>query len=213
VENNMKLILKMAALAAAALVMQGCAFTKATLDIHATPEAKVAGPLGDVKSIRFSAPALDDARLDKARIGWKKNGFGQNTADITTKQPVDQIVESAVSKALTDTNHNVGNDGGVEVVGTVDRFWFDLDVNMWTVKFIGDVQCTVDFIDTATKQSIYKSKYSGNYADTKAGGLEKTWTEVMNKALDKLIESIVLDEELVAALNKRATPKVSNATE
>jgi uncharacterized lipoprotein YajG len=212
VENNMKLILKMAALAAAALVMQGCAFTKATLDIHATPEAKVAGPLGDVKSIRFSAPALDDARLDKARIGWKKNGFGQNTADITTKQPVDQIVESAVSKALTDTNHNVGNDGGVEVVGTVDRFWFDLDVNFWTVKFIGDVQCTLDFVDTQTRRSLYKSKYSGSHSEEKAGGLEKTWTIVMNKSLDKLIESIVLDDELAAALNGRAAAQVSVAS-
>ena len=63
-----------------------------------------------------------------------------------------------------------------------------------------------------TKQSIYKSKYSGNYSDTKAGGLEKTWTEVMNKALDKLIESIVLDEELAAALNARLTQQPSVAS-
>lgn len=198
-------------LAAAILVAQGCAFTKATLDVKPTA-AKVAGPLGDVTPIAFQKPQLADSRQDTVRIGWKKNGFGQNTADIVTKQPVDQIVEDAVAKALTDTKHSVGDTGAVQVVGTVDRFWFDLDVNMWTVKFIGDVQCTVDFIDPTTKQSIYKSKYSGNYSDTKAGGLEKTWTEVMNKALDKLIESIVLDEELVAALNKRATPKVSNAT-
>jgi uncharacterized lipoprotein YajG len=205
-------LLRFLILATAILVAQGCAFTKATLDVKPTA-AKVAGPLGDVSSISFQKPQLVDSRPDTVRIGWKKNGFGQNTADIVTKQPVEQIVEDAVAKALTDTKHGVGDTGAVQVVGTIDRFWFDLDVNMWTVKFIGDVQCTVDFIDTATKQSIYKSKYSGNYADTKAGGLEKTWTEVMNKALDKLIESIVLDEELVAALNKRATPKVSNATE
>lgn len=197
-------------LAAAVLVAQGCAFTKATLDVKPTA-AKVAGPLGDVPSIAFQKPELKDSRPDTARIGWKKNGFGQNTADITTKQPVDDIVESAVAKALTDSKHSVGDTGAVQVIGSVDRFWFDVDVNMWTVKFMGDVQCTVDFVDPTTKQSIYKSKYSGNYADTKAGGLEKTWTEVMNKALDKLIESIVLDEELVAALNKHATPKVSQA--
>jgi uncharacterized lipoprotein YajG len=205
-------LLRFLILAAAVLVMQGCAFTKATLDVKPTA-AQVAGPLGDVQSIAFQKPQLLDSRLDKARIGWKKNGFGQNTADIVTKQPVEQIVESAVAKALTDTRHSVGDTGAVEVVGTIDRFWFDVDTNFWTVKFIGDVQCTVDFVDSQTKQSIYKSKYSGNYADEKAGGLEKTWTEVMSKALDKLIEAIVLDEELVAALNKRATPKVSNATE
>lgn len=205
-------LLRFLLIATAILVAQGCAFTKATLDVKPTA-TQVAGPLGDVPSITFQKPQLVDSRPDQARIGWKKNGFGQNTADIVTKEPVEQIVETAVAKALTDTRHSVADTGAIQVVGTVDRFWFDLDVNMWTVKFIGDVQCTVDFIDPHTKQSIYQSKYSGNYADTKAGGLEKTWTEVMSKALDKLIESIVLDEELVAALSKRATPQVSSATE
>ncbi|HEY0686645.1 MAG TPA: YajG family lipoprotein [Steroidobacter sp.] len=205
-------LLRFLVIAAAVLVAQGCAFTKATLDVKPTA-AQVAGPLGDLQSISFATPQLVDSRQDKARIGWKKNGFGQNTADIVTKEPVEQIVESAVAKALLDTKHSVGDGGAVQVVGTIDRFWFDLDVNMWTVKFIGDVQCTVDFVDPQTKQSIYKSKYSGNYADTKAGGLEKTWTEVMSKALDKLIESIVLDEELVAALSKRMTPKVSSTNQ
>ena len=59
-----------------------------------------------------------------------------------------------MAKALTDSKHGVGDTGAVQVVGTVDRFWFDLDVNMWTVKFIGDVQCTVDFVD-ADHQAVH----------------------------------------------------------
>jgi uncharacterized lipoprotein YajG len=207
----MKLV-RVAALAAVVVIMQGCAFTEAKLDVHANQDVKVAGPLGDVKSIRFNSPQLDDARLDKARIGWKKNGFGQNTADISSKEPVDQVVEKAVAKALTDTKHNVGSAGAVEVVGTVDRFWFDLDVNFWTVKFIGDVQCTLDFVDAQTRQSIYKSKYSGTHSEEKAGGLEATWTMVLNKSLDKLVESIVLDDELAAALNARLAQQPSVAS-
>lgn len=187
-----------------AWVMQGCAFTKATLDVSASPNVHVAGPLGDVVPSEFVRPNLDDARLDKARIGWKKNGFGQQTADITTRKPVEEILESAVSKALVDTHHKIADSGAIQVVGTVDRFWFDVDVNFWTVRFIGDVQCTLDFVDRQTKQSIYKSKYSGNYTEQKAGGLEKTWATVMSKAVDKLIESVVLDEELAAALQNFA---------
>lgn len=200
-----------AAIAAVAIGMQGCAFTPATLDLHPTPEASIAGPLGDVGPVRFAAPDLTDARPDKARIGWKKNGYGQNTADITTSQPVDTIVEAAVAKALTGAHHLVGGDPTVKVIGTVDRMWFDLDVNFWTVKFIGDVQCTLDFVDAGTQQSIYKSNYSGTHSEAKAGGLEATWTVVMNRALDKLIESIVLDEALAEALKSRATPTVSRA--
>jgi uncharacterized lipoprotein YajG len=182
------------------VVMQGCAFTPAQLNVAPTPDTHVAGPLGEVKSMQFATPQLEDARPDKARIGWKKNGLGENTADITTTEPVDHIVENAVKKALTDTHHTAGEGGKVEVVGTVDRFWFDLDVNFWTVKFIGDIECTLEFVNSETKESIYKSKYSGNYAEEKAGGLEATWTAVMNKTLDKLIEDVVLDEELANAL-------------
>jgi uncharacterized lipoprotein YajG len=189
---------------AAAALLQACAFSDSVLDVKANPDTKVAGPLGDVKSVSFTTPALDDARIDRARIGWKKNGYGQNTADITSTTPPDQIVENAVSKALTDTHHKVGSTGDIKVVGSVDRMWLEFDINFWTVKFIGDVQATLDFIDASTNQSIYKSKYSGSYNESKGGGLEKTWTEVMNKAMDKLIESIVLDEGLAAALKARA---------
>jgi hypothetical protein len=98
----------------------------------------------------------------------------------------------------------VGDDGSIQIVGTVDRFWFETDMNFWTVKFIGDVQCTLDFVDAQTGQSIYKSSYAGSYAESKAGGLEQTWTIVMNKALDKLVEDIVLDDELATALQGRA---------
>jgi hypothetical protein len=198
-----------AAIAVVAVGLQGCAFTPATLDLKPTPEARIAGPLGDVEPVRFAAPDLTDARPDKARIGWKKNGYGQNTADITTSQPVDTIVEAAVAKALSGANHLVGGDAAVQVIGTVDRMWFDLDVNFWTVSFIGDVQCTLDFVDTATRQSIYKSNYSGTHREVKAGGLEATWTVVMNRALDKLIESIVLDEALADALKSVGSPTLS----
>lgn len=202
---------KILAIAAVVALMQGCAFTKATLDAHANPDARVAGPLGDVSPIQFSAPQLEDARPDTARIGWKQNGLGMNTADITTARPVDQIVEEAVSKALTDAQHRVGGKGSVLVVGAVDRFWFEGDVNFWTIRFTGEVQCTLDFIDAQTGQSIYKTKYSGSHAEKKGAGYVKTWTLIMNRSLDKLVESIVLDEELSAALKARAVSQPADA--
>jgi uncharacterized lipoprotein YajG len=188
------------ALAAVVALLQGCAFTPAKLEVQATPATRVAGPLTEVQPVQFRATQLEDARQDTARIGWKKNGFGQNTADITTSRPVDQIVESTIDKALTDSRHLVGDDGAIQIVGTVDRFWFDMDVNFWTVKFIGEVACTLDFVDAVTRESIYTSKYAGSYNVDKAAGLEKTWTEVMGKALDELIEDVVLDEDLADAV-------------
>jgi uncharacterized lipoprotein YajG len=202
---------KILAMAAALALLQGCAFTPSQLEVQATPDARVAGPLTEVKPVKFQATKLDDARQDKARIGWKKNGYGQNTADITTVKPVDQIVELTIDKALTDSKHSIGDDGVIQIMGTVDRFWFDMDVNFWTVKFIGEVACTLDFVDAQTKQSIYKSKYAGSYNEDKAGGLDKTWSEIMGKALDKLIEDVVLDEDLADAV-KAHVAKGAGAT-
>ena len=172
------------------LLVQACAFTDATLKVEHDTEVNVIGPISEAGGIAFSAPQLEDARFDKARIGWKKNGFGQNTADITSEQTVDVIIENAITDAIKDNGHSVVEDGQVRITGTVDRFWFETDVNFWTVEFFGDVQCTLDFVDLKTNTSIYSSSYSGTYKEKTGGGGKKTWTEVMSNAIEKLIEDI-----------------------
>ena len=182
------------------LLLQACAFTDATLKVEHDSAVDITGPISEAGAIVFSAPQLNDARLDKARIGWKKNGYGMNTADITSEQPVDVIVADAIIDAIKDNGHSISEDGQVRIIGTVDRFWFDTDINFWSLEFIGDVQCTLDFIDSASNTSIYRSSYSGNYKEKTAAGYVKTWTEVMSQAIDKLIEDIVFDEDLKEAL-------------
>jgi uncharacterized lipoprotein YajG len=195
------------ALVAAVALLPGCVFMPAQLEVTPHAATQVAGPLKDVGPVEFRAAQLEDARQDKARIGYKKNGFGHNTADITTSEPVDQIVEKTIAKAIVDSGHTVGDDGTLQIVGTVDRFWFDTDLNFWTITFIGEVACTLDFIDARTKQSVYKSRYAGSYIVDKAAGFEKTWTEVMAMALDKLIEDITLDEDMADALKAHIAAK------
>ncbi len=190
-------------LMAAVVLLQACAFNDSTLKVEHDTSVDITGPISETEGIAFFAPELDDARLDKARIGWKKNGYGMNTADITSEQSVDVIIENAIIDAIKDNGHFVADDGEVRITGTVDRFWFDTDINFWTVEFLGDVQCTLDFVDAATNTSIYSASYSGSYKEKTAGGLEKTWTEVMSKAIDKLIEDIVFDEGLKDALANR----------
>ena len=182
------------------LVLQGCAFTDAQLDVTHSENADIIGPISEPDSLVFSQPEIADARPDQFRIGWKKNGFGQNTADITTQRPVEQIIETALVDAMNDNGHSVGVDGDLMITGTVDRFWFDTDINFWTVGFIGDIKCTLQFADAETSEVIYESSYQATYKEEKAGGLEKTWTEIMSKAIDALIEEIVYDEALAEAL-------------
>ena len=186
---------------AAMLLMQACAFTDSALKVEHDTAVNITGPISEVGGVVFTAPQLDDARVDKARIGWKKNGYGMNTADITTEQPVDVIIEEAITDAIRDNGHSVADDGRVRITGSVDRFWFDTDINFWSVEFIGDVQCTLEFVDSKTSTTFYSASYSGTYKEKTAAGYVKTWTEVLGKAIEQLIEDIVFDEGLKDALS------------
>ena len=104
------------------LLVQSCAFTDASLNLEHDDTVNITGPISEAEGIAFSAPQLEDARLDKARIGWKKNGYGMNTADITSEQTVDVIMENAIIDAIKDNGHSVVEDGQITISGTVDRF-------------------------------------------------------------------------------------------
>ena len=186
-----------------AAFLQACAFTDASIDVAHNPETNTIGSLSEVEKVNFQTAVFADNRKDKERIGYKKNGFGQNTADITTKDDVTNIVRSAVNDAITDNNHTTSSNGDIKIVGTVDNFWLDTDINFATVEFIGDIQCTIDFIETDTNKSIYKSTYTGNHREKVLGGYIKTWEKVMNLTLDKLLEDVVNDEDLVEVLENR----------
>ena len=60
-------------------------------------------------------------------------------------------------------------------------------------------------MDAATDTSIYANDYRGYYEKETAGGLENTWTEVMELALENMIDSVVKDPELAKALRGNAT--------
>lgn len=192
--------MKQLALILFTLLIQACAFTDASLQVQHDASADVVGPVSDIDNLLFANPEIEDRRLDKERIGWKKNGYGQNTADITTVQPVEEIVEIALLDAIQDNGHVISEQAAIMITGSVERFWFETDVNFWTVDFMGDIQCTLNFVDVTTSETIYSSSYTGSHKKTSGGGLEKTWSEVMNEALNNLIEDIVFDEDLAEAL-------------
>ena len=184
------------------LTLYSCAHTDSVLEVQHDAEMSFAGPIQEIESLSFQPANIEDNRSDKERIGWKKNGFGQNTANITTSQPVMSIVSDGIKTGLEQNNHIVSDDGRIKIEGKINKFWFDTDVNFWTVEFIGDTQCELVFIDKMTNEQIYKSTYSGSYSEKKGGGLSKTWQRIMSKAVDNLVEDIMFDEDLADALSE-----------
>jgi len=196
--------MRIVALLLATALLQGCAFTDAKLDIAHPADATFKGPLSGANVTKFELKPLADERSDKARIGWKKNGYGQNTADITSSREVTLIVADAVTAGLQRNGHSVGVPSDVTIAGAVTRFWFEIDPNFFTVEFIGNIECDLQFVSARSGTIIHKGRYSGTFSKKTGGGLEATWTEVMNAAVGKLVEDIVFDPELIEALEARS---------
>jgi hypothetical protein len=184
------------------VLVQGCAFTTARLNIAARPDTNFKGPMSQVAPMKFDIKPLEDARSDKARIGWKRNGFGQNTADILSTRPVTELVAEGIRAGLKQNGQTAGIPSDINISGSVTRFWFEVKPNFWTIEFNGNVECDLEFVSNRTNTVIYKSRYSGTYTKKTGGGLEATWTEVMDASIEKLVEDIVFDANLIEALNK-----------
>lgn len=196
----MRFITNLLIAVASAIFLSGCAFTNATLQVEYDEAHATKGPISRVKPLTFEMVEFTDSRKDKDRIGFKRNGFGQKTADITTEMSVTDIVEESLRTSLLHNGHELSELGTILVKGDVSEFWFDFDPNFWTIRFMGTVESRVEFTNTATGSIIYANDYRGYYEKETGGGLEKTWTEVMKLALENMIDSIVKDPALALAL-------------
>ncbi len=130
------------------LVSGGCAFTQANLNVKYDSETSRIGPLASLKPATIDLKEFVDKRPEKLRIGYKRNGFGQNTADIVTQKPVPQIVREALLAEFTKNGHIVGTSGQSFIIsGDITSFWFDYQVNFWTIEFMGTVGVNLNVID------------------------------------------------------------------
>ena len=144
--------------------------------------------------------ALEDLRPDQERIGYKKNGFGQNTADITTDEPVTQIIANAITSALTANGHQLAADD-VAIEGSVSQFWVDSDMNFWSIEIMCSIAVDLMFVDTATGQTLHEATYNGSFNDKFQTGMESNLQAVMSGAVEALIDDLVFDDELAEALD------------
>lgn len=194
--------------AALVVLIQGCAFTTATLDVSYTLEEAKKGPISSASVKEVEVGDFEDGRVNKERIGWKQNGYGMNTADIITAKPVDEIVEEAVRNALQKNEFKLVSTANVEIVGSVKNFWFERKMNFWTVEFMGTVDVEISLINKETGEVLYSREYNGHYNEKSAGGYLKTWERVMNLALDNMMESFIFDVQVASAINSVSEPTI-----
>ena len=193
---------KLLMIAGVGLAMQGCALTDATLDVGADATVVGQGPLSEAEAVSFVINEFEDAREDQVRVGYKKNGFGQNMGDITTAQPVTVIVADAISAAAVANGHTLG-ETGIAVDGVVNEFWVETDINFTNIEMVCNIVADLKFSDTQTNSAIYSVTYSASYSDKKQMGTEKNFAEIIDGAIQALVDEFVFDEELAEALRER----------
>jgi uncharacterized lipoprotein YajG len=185
----------------ALLLLGGCAFTKATLNVGYTDANATRGPLSSVAPRRVEVGPFADTRPETERIGYKRNMYGSKTADIVTAKPVPDIVKDALVAEFRKNGHEVAAaERDLVISGDVTTFWFDFQVNFWTVEFFGTSAVTLNVIDGKTGATLLTRSYQGHYTEKSGGGLDETWERVMNEALQRMVREISTDLQLIRVL-------------
>ena len=182
------------------VLAQGCVFNDVHVPMALPPGEALSGVLSDVASREFAAVSVLDARHDRTRIGFRRNGFGQETADILSDEPVEIVVQRAVEATLVNNGHRLA-DSGIRVTGEIGVFWFEHDTNFWDVEFIGQINCELVFSNEHGE--LYRNAYSGSYNKRiRTVGTTNSVRIAMNGALAALAEDLAYDEGLAMALSQ-----------
>ncbi len=190
------------------LLSAGCALTQANLKVGYDPAKTPKSALSTAAPLTVSVAEFADKRRETDKIGYKRNGFGQNMAPIVTVKPVPQIVREAISGEFA--KNGVAVDGSAfngALTGSIDSFWFDIQMNFWTVEFMGTVGVDVTLKDTRTGEVRHTGRYEGHYNEKSLGGLDATWERVMNTALENMIRDMSTDRKFVESLKSIGTAK------
>lgn len=183
------------------LFTSGCAFTQANLNVKYDSQNARSGPLSSIKPVVVDIQDFTDTRAEKYKIGHKRNGFGQQTADIVTEKPVPAIVKEAIAAEFSKNGHLVvDKDNTFAISGEITSFWFDTQANFWTIEFMGTVGIDLSVKAKGTGAVLYKQSYQGHYNEKSMGGLDGTWERVMNMALERMVRDVSTDNKLIAVL-------------
>jgi len=199
--------------AAAALSLSACAFGDAKLNLAYDAAGAKAGVLSEAASATVNVKDVEDARIEKNVIGYKRNGFGAKTADILSERPAPELVKEALVATLEKNGHKVDAAEERYAIRTkLNNFWFDYKTGLVSVEFIGSIQAEISVINQITGQTVYTELFDGYHSEKTGGGLSKTWTRIMNSALADLVAKVNLSPGFKDALSSVAADQAAAAS-
>lgn len=199
----------------AMLIAGGCAITPANLNVsYDAAKAKI-GPLSSVKPLKVEVGTFADKRQVTNNIGYKRNTLGVNTAYVRTTRPVPEIIRDAIVTAFNKNGHTVTSGEGdkdIAISGSVETFWFESQVNFWTIEFMGTVDVNMAVQDGHTGQVLLNKRYSGHHNAALLSGYHKEMANTMNATMENLIDQISVDAKLIEVLSSYSTSHATSTT-
>ena len=192
------------------IFVSGCAFTDAKLDVKYNETVATAGPLSSIEPVKIQVQKLQDNRPFLNKIGDKKNGIGMNCAEIATTSPVSDVIRDGIVVMLKKNGHIVtDNEVDIVVSGVIERFWFESQMNLLTMEFMGTADLNLEFKDALTGKILLSKRYSGYHNEELLSGYHKEMQSAMNNTLKTLIDDISMDTQLVEVMRSYSTHQTS----
>lgn len=198
--------------------LTACATGTTNLSLGLTDDVVKPGVISEAPARTLYLAEVTDERDPghNDRIGDKRNGYGMVMGAVGTTEPVTETVADTLKKTFEASGHEVVTEAGdapLRVDAAVKNFWLDYKTGLVTVEFFGDVQVALKVTDTATGEVVLDELFKGYYSDKTGGGLSKTWTRIMNAALQDLSREIGLSSDLMMVLEEAEVPEDEVAAE
>jgi uncharacterized lipoprotein YajG len=193
------------------MLLSGCVFSDAKLDVAYNESLATAGPLSAIDPVRIQIKSFQDERPFVDRIGEKRNAYGMDCADVVTTSPVPDVIRGGLVAVLQKNGHIITDEGAdVIVTGVIKTFWFEIQMGFWTAEFMGTADVTLEFHDALSNTALLSRTYSGHHNEEYYSGYHKEMQFVMNQTLKDLVNSIAMDPPLSEVLGTYSRREVGS---
>ena len=184
-----------------------CSHKKTNLIVSFDENKVIKGPLSNFNSLSIGIKEFLDKRNETDKIGYRYNGkvdsFREIKDSYVTTKPIPEIIRESIITLLTNNGYLINNDDAKDIIlsGTITHFWLDQSTKFTSIELFGSIRIDVDFIDASNNNILLKRSYQGDYSEKSNWGFySKGFERIMDTALERMINKIGTDDELIQML-------------
>lgn len=190
------------------VILSGCAYTTAHVDLSYLPEADKKSPLGMIKPMTFALQVEDQRPVGKRdRVGDRRGGFGQVAASVKSDKEVTMVLHDALKNELENNDHRVVDSEEVpcDVIIHIDlyKYWTDTRIHFWDIELIATVNADITLRNPRDNSDLLSRSIYSTFRESRAIVTEKDYESVLNGALAEFIGDFSRDPRILKALRLR----------